>query len=82
MRVSAYVHARLIKIHPFEDGNGRVSRLVLQAMFLGAGFDPPDLQSLARLPYVSALNKYNSYGTDDLYCPRLGTLNRLLLELL
>lgn len=82
IRVSAYVHARLIKIHPFEDGNGRVSRLVLQAMFLGAGFDPPDLSSLERTYYLLALNQYNLHGTDDLYCRHLEPLKKLILELL
>lgn len=82
VRVSAYVHARLIKIHPFEDGNGRVARLVLTGMFLGAQEDPPDLTGLQRGTYLAALNRYNHAGTDRLECRELQPLIRVLLELL
>lgn len=82
IRVSAYVHAQLIKIHPFEDGNGRASRLVLEAMFPMLGMNPPDIYSLERSAYINALNTYNSHGTNDLYCPALEPLETLLLELL
>lgn len=82
VNVSAYVHARLIRIHPFEDGNGRTARLVLTAMFLGAGFDPPDLDGMTRQDYLSALNTYNHRGTDDLNCPALAPLKKLILTLL
>ncbi|WP_158263826.1 Fic family protein [Deinococcus arcticus] len=80
--VSAYVHARLIRIHPFEDGNGRTARLVLTGQFLTAGFDPPNLSRLSRDVYLSALNRYNHLGTDDLYCPALDPLKKVILDLL
>lgn len=80
--VSAYVHARLIRIHPFEDGNGRVSRLVLTGQFLTAGFDPPDFSRLSRTAYVTALNKYNHLGTDDLFCAALEPLKLVIFDLL
>lgn len=82
VRVAGYLHARLIKIHPFEDGNGRISRLVLAALFWRFGFDFPDISHLQKTRYIAALNKYNSYGTDDLYCQHLEPLQTLLLELL
>ncbi len=34
------VHASFIKIHPFLDGNGRVGRLLLNAMLLRSGYAP------------------------------------------
>ena len=34
------VHAAFIKIHPFLDGNGRVGRLLLNAMLLRSGYAP------------------------------------------
>lgn len=80
--VSAYVHARLIRIHPFEDGNGRISRLVLTGQFLTAGFPPPDLGRLSRTTYLTALNRYNHQGTDDLYCPALDMLKKVILDIL
>jgi cell filamentation protein len=42
----ATVHAELILIHPFRDGNGRVARLVALLMALQAGLPPLDFSPL------------------------------------
>ena len=28
--IAAYTHAEFVKIHPFEDGNGRTSRIIMK----------------------------------------------------
>lgn len=38
----ATVHVEFILIHPFRDGNGRLSRLLADVMAVQAGFDPLD----------------------------------------
>ncbi len=42
----AVVHAELILIHPFRDGNGRVARLLALLMGLQAGLPPLDFAAL------------------------------------
>ena len=44
----AAAHHRLVWIHPFVDGNGRVSRIVADAMLLDAGVNVDGLWSLSR----------------------------------
>jgi Fic family protein len=44
----AVAHHRLLSIHPFDDGNGRVARLITHAMFLRAGFGSSGLWSISR----------------------------------
>lgn len=43
-RYMAESHVEFILIHPFREGNGRISRLLLDIMALQAGFHPLDYQ--------------------------------------
>ena len=45
-RSLAMVHAELILIHPFRDGNGRVARLLTLLMGLQAGLPPLDFSPI------------------------------------
>ena len=45
-RSLAMVHAKLILIHPFRDGNGRVARLLALLMGLQAGLPPLDFSAV------------------------------------
>jgi len=42
----AVVHAELVLIHPFRDGNGRVARLLAMLMGLQAGLPPLDFSPM------------------------------------
>jgi Fic family protein len=53
-------HHRLNYIHPFRDGNGRVSRLVSHAMMLRAGLGASGLWSISR-GLARGLNDRNQY---------------------
>ena len=53
---SARVHADLVKIHPFVDGNGRTSRLLMNLELMKAGFPPAVLPVERRLEYYEALD--------------------------
>jgi cell filamentation protein len=46
-RALAEVHAELILVHPFRDGNGRLARLLMLLMALQAGLPPLDFSPLA-----------------------------------
>ena len=52
-------HARLVSIHPFRDGNGRVSRLVMNTILLQHGYLPVSIPPIFRHDYISALQSYH-----------------------
>jgi cell filamentation protein len=55
----AEVHAELILIHPFREGNGRLARLLALLMALQAGLPPLDFSPLAgvgKRAYIAAIH--------------------------
>ncbi len=55
----AIVHAELILIHPFRDGNGRVARLLALLMGLQAGLPPLDfspLDGVKQVKYIGSIH--------------------------
>lgn len=40
VRYAALAHYKLVDIHPFADGNGRTSRLIMNLILLRAGYPP------------------------------------------
>lgn len=60
--LAAEMHERVVTIHPFIDGNGRTSRLVMNLILLQHGYPianiPGDTDS--RLAYYSALEQANA----------------------
>lgn len=68
--LAADMHERLVTIHPFIDGNGRTSRLIMNLILLSAGFTicnlKGDLES--RLKYYKALEHVQlENDTDPFY---------------
>lgn len=57
IKVAAYVHADLIRIHPFRDGNGRVARLVMNLVLRRYGF-PLHTIKVPKQEYFDALNHF------------------------
>lgn len=39
-RYAALAHYKLVDIHPFTDGNGRTSRLIMNLILLRSGYPP------------------------------------------
>lgn len=69
-------HHRFNYIHPFRDGNGRVSRLMSHAMMLQAGLGAHGLWSISR-GLARGLNDRTQYKTmmNNADTPRLGDLD-------
>jgi cell filamentation protein len=63
----AVTHVELILIHPFREGNGRISRLLADVMAVQAGFEPLDYSSWERnkRQYIAAIHQ----GLDMNYGP-------------
>jgi Fic family protein len=58
VELAADIHAELVGIHPFIDGNGRTSRLVMNLILLRAGFPIANISGdrATRLDYYNTLN--------------------------
>jgi Fic family protein len=54
---AAWLHHRFTQIHPFQDGNGRVARLLATLVFVRAGWFPLALTRDERGEYISALEQ-------------------------
>ena len=48
-------HRRLVDIHPFNDGNGRAARLVMNLVLIRGGYPPVAICPEDRLAYIRAL---------------------------
>ena len=61
---AAETHRRLVNIHPFTDGNGRISRLVMNTFLYQDKFFPVSIPILRRRDYYNILerNKSKDFG--------------------
>lgn len=50
------LHYKFVRIHPFDDGNGRVSRLLMNYVLLKNGLPPVIIKSADKRNYLSALH--------------------------
>ncbi len=50
-------HLRLVEIHPFNDGNGRTARLLMNLILLRAGYPPIAVRPEDRPSYIAALQQ-------------------------
>jgi len=60
---AARVHCDFVKIHPFVDGNGRTSRLLMNLELMKSGFPATVLPVTRRLEYYQALD--NAHVKND-----------------
>lgn len=69
VHLAAEMHERLVSIHPFIDGNGRTSRLVMNLILIGAGYPIANIQgdSKSRLRYFEALEKARSSESNPAF---------------
>lgn len=58
-------HRRLVDIHPFNDGNGRTARLLMNLILIRGGYPPVAVRPEDRLSYIRALQEAQAgRGTD------------------
>ena len=61
------VHADFVGIHPYFDGNGRTSRLVMNLELLKAGYPPCVITVENRLAYYEALDQWMAYDKTEAF---------------
>lgn len=62
VELAAWTHAEFVRIHPFIDGNGRASRLIMNYQLMINGFLPISIAKENRLEYYNALEAYAAKG--------------------
>lgn len=76
---AALLHGELVKIHPFTDGNGRTSRLLMNLVLMNSGYNPVIIKKEDRLKYYEALDK--AHMTND-YTDFIKLVTKLEIEML
>ena len=63
--LAVLLHAEVVRIHPFEDGNGRTSRALLSVVLMSLGI-PPMPAEIPKQEYIDCLNVYHTTRSIDL----------------
>lgn len=58
-------HRRLVDIHPFNDGNGRTARLLMNLILIRAGYPPVAVRPADRPGYIAALQQAQAGNGDQ-----------------
>ncbi len=72
LKLASQFHGRFEQIHPFEDGNGRVGRFLINAILIDSKYPPLIVRKSQRIAYLKALENFDKDHQD--------TLERFLLE--
>ncbi|MDP4120305.1 MAG: Fic family protein [Bacillota bacterium] len=57
VELAAYAHRRLVDIHPFQDGNGRTARLLMNLILVNKGYCIVSIPPILRHDYITALQQ-------------------------
>ena len=77
---AAWTHAEFVRIHPFIDGNGRTSRLIMNYQLMSAGFLPVSIAKENRLDYYNALEEYAVNGNLNPFTELIASLEDKQLD--
>jgi len=64
--LAALLHYRVVRIHPFDDGNGRVARLLMNYVLLRNGYPPVVIRSEDKANYLTSLHHADSNNFEPL----------------
>jgi Fic family protein len=76
-------HLRFVGIHPFNDGNGRTARLLMNLIMIRAGYPPVAIRPEDRVDYIKALQRDQAdEGAGDFFSLLYKRLDETLTEYL
>ncbi|MGV3612036.1 MAG: Fic family protein [Fluviicola sp.] len=80
--LAAEMHERLVTIHPFIDGNGRTSRLIMNMILLQSGFVIANIKgdNTSRYSYYEALDEVQTSGNKDAFIRFIAEVEKQSLE--
>ena len=70
---AAWLHHRFVQTHPFQDGNGRVSRLLMAWAYIRRDLPPPIVTAQGKPDYIAALERADA-GNLKSFSDYLGAL--------
>ncbi len=80
IELAAWTHAEFVRIHPFTDGNGRTSRMIMNYQLLVNNFLPVSIAKENRLEYFEALETYAVNGDLAPFAEMIAGLEQQRLE--
>ncbi len=66
LQLAAKFHGKLEKIHPFEDGNGRVGRFMINVILVDKGYPPLIIRKTQRIAYFKCLEDFDNGYAENL----------------
>ncbi len=80
--LAAEMHERLVTIHPFIDGNGRTSRLIMNLILLQHGFVIANIKgdSKSRMAYYTTLEQAQTTGNKEAFIQLVAEYELAALE--
>ncbi|MCX6710979.1 MAG: Fic family protein [Candidatus Woesearchaeota archaeon] len=76
--MAALVHLKFVSIHPFSDGNGRISRLMMNHTLNNFGYPMLNIEYANRSAYYTALERSQTRSKEETFM--LYTVKRYLKE--
>ena len=80
MELAAWTHAEFVKIHPYVDGNGRTSRMIMNYQLMANGFLPVSIAKENRLEYFEVLEAYAVNGELQPFAEMIASLEEQRLD--
>lgn len=80
IEMAAWSHAEFVRIHPFIDGNGRTSRLIMNYQLMVNGFLPVSIDKENRLVYYNTLEEYAVNGNLEPFTDMISVLEDKQLD--
>lgn len=80
VELAAWTHAEFVKIHPFVDGNGQTSRMIMNYQLMVNGFLPVSIAKEKRLEYFEVLEAYAVNGELQPFIEMIASLEEQRLD--
>jgi Fic family protein len=80
--LAAEMHEKLVTIHPFLDGNGRTSRLIMNLILLSNGFVIANIKGdyVTRMDYYAALEMVQTQSNKEAFLIFIAKVEKECLE--